>query len=314
MHIITGGFGQVGLYLLKKLLADREEVLLFDVQPNLPDLELICGKDATGRVQIEIGDLSTPTRFVSTVAAYRPDTIIHLGSVILPASETDAHFAMQQNIGGMINVLEAARIFGTRRVLYASAPSVFGSPRHHGAGDVVLGDDAPQYPATLYGISKSANERIAGFYRRTHGVDSIGFRLCQGYGPGKRRGRAFGYQMFENAIRGLPVTLSYGDDVINWQYIEDIAEIFYRAISMRHASIDVYNTTGDVVSVTETAAIFKRLAPDIDVTVEPGIADIVWRYDVSRLADDVGFTSPTPVSEGFAKTLETLRKWARHEG
>lgn len=89
----------------------------------------------------------------------------------------------------------------------------------------MVADDAPHYPATLYGITKSANERLATLYRSRHGVDAIGLRFCQGYGPGKRRGRPFGYQMFEKAVLGAACSVPYGDDLINWQSVEDMAEI-----------------------------------------------------------------------------------------
>jgi UDP-glucose 4-epimerase len=314
MYLITGGFGQIGLYLTRRLLEQDKRVVLFDNRLDFHQLELICGPDAASRLTAVIGDLSSPTEILSAVVEHRPEAIIHLASVLPPFAERNSHYTIQQNVGGMLNVLEAARLFKVRRVLFASVPSVFGPPEYHGDHDVVVGDDAPHYPMTLYGISKSANERLAAYYWREHGVECMGFRICQGYGPGKRRGKAFGYEMFENAILGKPIMVPCGDDIINWQYVEDIADIFHRAIDARHTGQVVYNTTGEIHTMRDSMDELRRQVPGAEITLEPGVAGLVWRYDTARLEKDLGVGKPTPMKDGFAVTLATMRDWQRRGG
>ncbi len=193
--------------------------------------------------------------------------------------------------------------------MWASAASVFGPPERHGGADVTVANDAPHYPVTLYGICKSANERLSAFYWERYAVDSVGFRFCQGYGPGKRRGRPFGYQMFEKALLGIPYTLPYGDDVINWQHVDEMAEIIVRASRAGPGPTRIFNTTGQVVPMREAAALLRRLAPRARLSLEPGTAGLVWRYDASRLEAELGFRSRIGVEEGFRRTLDTLRAW-----
>ncbi len=309
MYVITGGFGQIGLYLTRRLLARGKDVVLFDTRTGFADLELICGPQARDKISWIVGDLSCATEFVSVVADHRPDAIIHLASVLPPIAERNSHFTMSQNVGGMTNVLEAARIFKTRRVIFASASSVFGPPRRHGGPDAVVSDDAPHYPATLYGITKSTMERLATYYRAHHGVETIGFRICQGYGPGKRRGKAFGYEMFENALDGRPMAVPCGDDIVNWQYIEDIATIFERGIDAPHTGLDVYNTSGEIRTMAESMAVLEELAPGFKARLEPGTAGLVWRYDTARLRTDFGLPEPTPMKTGFEQSLAIMRRW-----
>lgn len=309
MYIITGGFGQIGLYLARRLLARGKEVVLFDTRTGFADLELICGPEARARINWMVGDLSSPTEFLTVVAEHRPEAIIHLASVLPPIAERNAHFTMAQNVGGMTNVLEAARIFKTRRVVFASASSVFGPPERHGGLDAVVHDDAPHYPTTLYGITKSTMERLATYYRTRHGIETMGFRICQGYGPGKRRGKAFGWELFEAALDGKPIAVPCGDDVVNWQYIEDIADIFEHGIDAPHTGLDTYNTSGEILTMAESMKVLERLAPGFEAKLEPGTAGLVWRYNTSRLKADLGLPEPTGVRQGFAASLKMMRRW-----
>lgn len=308
-YIITGGFGQIGLYLTRRLLASGRRALLFDQRLDLAELALICGEDAAGRLAFATGDLAAPTAFLSLVAQHRPAAIVHLASMLPPVSERNAPYTMQQNTMGMLNVLEAARIFGVRRVLFASAASVFGRPERHGGLDLPLDDLAPHFPETLYGISKSANEQLAAYYHRQHGLETIGFRICQGYGPGKRRGRAFGWEVFENALNGNHTEVPCGDDLVNWQYIEDIAEIFERGLDAPHRGLTTYNTSGEVHTMRDSIETLRAIAPSASFTLLPGVSGLVWRYRTSRLETDIGFRKPTPMADGFAATLDTMRRW-----
>lgn len=309
MYLVTGGTGQVGAYVVRDLLAAGERPVLFDLRPDPELLDLICGAGTAARLEIVEGDLSSPTELLASVVRHKPKAIIHLASLMPPTAERDTHTSLRHITGGMVNVLEAARIAGTEKVVWASATSVFGRPESHGGIDVTVSDDAPHYPASLYGITKSANERLAALYRARHGVQSTGFRFCQGYGPGKRRGRPYGYRMFEAALTGTPCSVPYGDDIINWQYIADIADIIVRGIDAPYRGVNVYNTTGEVTTMREAVAVLSTYAPRLNVTLEPGTAEIVWRYDASRLAADLGFDRPTPIRDGFARTLEVMRRW-----
>jgi nucleoside-diphosphate-sugar epimerase len=117
--------------------------------------------------------------------------------------------------------------------------------------------------------------------------------------------------MFEKAILGESYTVPYGDDIINWQDVDDIADILVRAIDMPYRGIPVYNTSGDVLSMRRSLEIMRELVPGARIEAEPGTANLVWRYATDALARDNGFTSPTSVAAGFARTLDVLRSWRR---
>jgi hypothetical protein len=111
----------------------------------------------------------------AAVRRHRCKAIIHLASPLPPETEEDATATVQQMTQSHINVLEAARMFGVRRVVYASASaSILGRVTYHGGIDVAVANDTPHHPETLCGICKSTNERIAALYWNRFGIDSIG--------------------------------------------------------------------------------------------------------------------------------------------
>lgn len=309
MYLITGGTGFLGSYVVRKLLAADEGVAVFDLRPDEKTLSLIAGSDALKKCQIIRGDVTVAAQLMGAAIAAKPRIIVHLASPLPPDSEWDPTASLSQMTSGHVNVLEAARHLGVEKVVWASATSVFGRPESHGGHDAVVTDDAPHYPETLYGIFKSANERLSALYGTRYQVESIGLRFCQGYGPGKKRGRPFGYQFLEAALLGKPYTLPYGDDVINWQFVDEMAEIVIRAARAAKGPARVFNTTGEVITTKQTIDVLKRLFPQSHFDAEPGTAGLVWRYDTKNLERELGFRSKVKVEEGFARTVEIMRAW-----
>jgi len=293
---------------VRDLLRAGHPVVVFDLMPDARTLALIAS-GANRQVTVVRGDVRSPAELMAAAKLGALDTIVHLASLLPPETERDAASSLQQMVQGHINVLDAARLFDVRRVVWASAPSVFGNPRRFGGTDAEVPNDAPHYPETLYGICKSTNERLAELYRREFNVDSIGLRFCQGYGPGKRRGRPFGYELFEKALLGEPYAAPYGDDMMNWQYIEDMAALVVRACEAPRTETRVFNTTGDVLSMRDSVALLKSMLPQARLEAAPGTMGLAWKYDTAPLEREIGVRGRTPIRDGFAKTIATLQHW-----
>lgn len=295
--LITGGAGFLGRRTAELLSEAGAEVSLVDVRP-------VSG----GRWSVLPIDISSATDVFTIIGEIRPDYVVHLASLLPPESEARWARSEMVIVGGFVSLLEAARAFSVRRVVWASATSVFGDPVHHGGLDVEVPNDAPHYPSTIYGICKSSCERIAELYYKRYTLDTLGLRFAQGYGPGKERGRAFGYELFEAVAARIPYRVPFGNDLINWQYLDDMAELIVRALHVQPTQTRVFNTSGEVLTMKETVALLEELAPGCELQVEPGVTGLAWRYDTSELEREFGRVRITSARDGFTKTLDALRR------
>src|SRR5260370_32731900 len=121
MILLTGGTGFVGLNVAEQLSARGEQVVLFDLSPPPADFRW--------KVVFEKGDVTSRARLEEVLLQHQPGQVIHLAA-ITAGPERDAreprHIA-EVNLLGTLNVLEAARKHGVRRLVHASTGAVFGA-------------------------------------------------------------------------------------------------------------------------------------------------------------------------------------------
>ena len=144
--LVTGGTGFVGVYVVRDLLAAGRRVAVFDLRPDLDLLDLVAGESARKRVEVIEGDVTAGGELGAAVERTGAQVMVHLASPLPPESERDPSSGLAGMTAAQINVLDAVRRFEMRRVVFASAPSVFGSPRHHGGVDRPIANDAPMSP------------------------------------------------------------------------------------------------------------------------------------------------------------------------
>src|SRR4030065_2821316 len=180
--LITGGMGFIGTYLAHALLAKGEEVVLFDVMTNSPLIQ-----DIKNKVKIVQGDLSSWAEVLGVVKQYKIDGIYHTGALLSASAEEKPITAYQVNAGGTFNILEAARLFNVKRVIFTSTIASYG------LGLDRVDEDTIQMPISMYGVTKVFSERLGGYYQRKFGVDLRAPRLPWIIGPGGGAGGASAY-------------------------------------------------------------------------------------------------------------------------
>ena len=206
-------------------------------------------------------------------------------------------------------MFEAARIFGIKRLVWASSVAVFGSPEDYNHEQIA--NDAPHYPKFIYGACKSMNERYAAHYFDSYGVDTIGLRFTAVYGVGRTRGlSSFSTQMIEAVAHGKPYVSPFGDDAIDWQYVEDVSKSIVMSCTCPATQTRVFNVKGGIRTVREGVAYLKKLVPSAQITLEPGVFGISWDYDADPIAQEIGFTPEYTMEQGILKTLNRFRELA----
>jgi len=179
---VTGAAGFIGSNLLETLLRARQEVVGLDsfvtgYRANLEQVRDAVGPDAWDGFRFIEGDIRNPGDCAQ--ACEGVDFVLHqaaLGSV--PRSIADPKATHESNIDGFLNMLVAARDAKVRRFVYASSSSVYGD---HPALPKV--EDKVGEPLSPYAVTKCVNELYAKVFARTYGLQTIGLRYFNVFGP-----------------------------------------------------------------------------------------------------------------------------------
>jgi len=303
--MVTGGTGFIGAALVRLLLErDAENVVAFHRNPAKKTLN-----DLADRITLVHGDLGIYSHVLEVVKTHRPHIIYHLGAMLTIPSDSDPPAAFQSNVMGIFHILEAARLFDVKQVLFASSIGAYG-------GDVqsdVIDDYTVERPNTMYGVSKAFGENLGRYYKLKYGVDFRGLRYPGIVGPGFRTPSLAQYasMIIEESAMGRPFTLQMEPDVkFPFLYVKDAALAMIKLSQAAESDIMMVNYILNGVEPLQTAQelvdIVNSKLPKAQLTFEPdqGLTQIYhsipkfddrcareewgWQpeYDHERMIDD----------------------------
>ena len=308
--LITGGSGCVGSYVIRDLLTRGERVINYDFNPQQNILRQVVAPEGLSELVSVTGDVTDLPHLARTIKDYKIDSILHLASLQIPASNANPPLAERINVGGLINVLEAARVLDVRKVVWSSSIAVFGPAEEYGQKPIA--NDAHHRPQSVYGACKALGEYLLNYYFDTYGLDAVGLRYTAIYGLGREVGRtSFLTEMIRKTAQNLPYEVPFGDDQIDWQYVEDVSRVTIRAMDARRTKTRVFNTQGDVRSVAEGVAFLKRLEPQAELILHPGKLGLAWEYDCEPAKQELGFEPEFAMEQGVEKTFDYYRANSR---
>ncbi|MBN2404255.1 MAG: NAD(P)-dependent oxidoreductase [Coriobacteriia bacterium] len=219
-NLVTGGFGFVGSYVVRHLVGQGEKVVVYDVSANN---RLV--NDIADRYEAVQGDLSDWPRLMAAVGQHLIDCIFHVAAMVAPQTEDSLYSAFRANVGGMVNLLEACRLLGVPKLVYASSTGVYGD----GLGTPpIVDEDSPQFPWHMYGTTKVCCERLGEQYRRTHGIDFRGLRLPPVLGAARNSlgHTAFCDRVLRETLKGKPykVYVDPATPIVSAMSVQDAAK------------------------------------------------------------------------------------------
>lgn len=246
---ITGGTGSVGINILRRLAQDGHDVVCLSRRAGEAD----PARDAflapvSARVTLVAGDVARAGVLERVWGEYRPTHVVHAAAVtpnrVMERAMTRAIVAA--NLMGSVNVLDAARRGGCRRVVYVSSAAVYGEAPE----DRPITEEAPLRASGLYGITKEASEKLCACYHELHGVSTASIRVGWVYGPMERPMRDSRHTMslvfhcVRLALAGREIRLAHLDHVRDWIYAGDLARAVVALLERDETAYGVYNCAG----------------------------------------------------------------------
>ncbi|WP_283180589.1 MULTISPECIES: NAD-dependent epimerase/dehydratase family protein [unclassified Pseudomonas] len=309
--LVTGGAGFIGSHLVEALLESGYSVRVLDdlssgKLSNLPidrcHLTLVVG---------DVADAPTVERAMKDCSA-----VVHLAAVAsVQASVDDPVATHQSNFVGTLNICEAMRQAGVRRVVYASSAAIYGN---NGEG-MAITEDTPKNPLTPYAADKLASEHFLDFYRRQHGLEPVILRFFNIYGPRQDPSSPYSgvISIFsERAQKKLPITV-YGDgeQTRDFVYVNDLVKVLVQAVGGSKPCIEPVNVGFNrSTSVNDlAAALSELLGRPLTLNYDaPRSGDIKHsRADNRRLLERFSLSSPTCFAEGLGQLLRSIDSGGR---
>jgi UDP-glucose 4-epimerase len=306
--IVTGGAGFIGSNLVDALIARGDEVTVVD---NLSTgrAENLEGAIERGAKLVVI-DIRDGAELAAAVEQARPEAIFHLAAQIdVRKSVADPAWDSTINVGGTINVLEAARTHGVRRVVNSST----GGAIYGDAEQIPTPEDVALLPEAPYGQSKLAAEGYLGLFGRLYDLDAVTLRYSNVYGPRQDPlGEAGVVAIFCGKVLtgGLPTVYGDGTQTRDYVFVGDVVAANLAAVDATfRGPINV--GTGVETSVLELAELLSAIAgiEHFEPQLAPARLGELPRscLDVSRARRELGWSSTVALRDGMTQTLEASR-------
>jgi UDP-N-acetylglucosamine 4-epimerase len=320
MHtwLVTGAAGFIGSHLVKTLLGLGQRVVGLDnfatgFRHNIEEVERLAGPARWRDFRFVEGDITDPATCTRTLAGV--DYVLHqaaLGSV--PRSIQHPLATNAANVTGFLNVLDASRLAGVKRVVFASSSSVYGDDP-----TIPKVEDKIGKPLSPYALSKLTDENYAAVFGRVYNFKSVGLRYFNVFGPHQNPAGAYAAvipRWIDALRRGKPVEI-YGDGETSrdFCYVDNaVAANLCAALAPAGAADQIYNVAvGRTTSLNQLFAMIRQAMIDLGETRARDVAPTYAPFrpgdirnslaDVSKAARLLGYAPVCEIKEGVDKTV-----------
>lgn len=313
--LVTGGAGFIGSHVCERLLATGHAVWTFDdlndfYDPAIKRQNVATLQAARGTFTFIGGDLSNRTALDALFGSVKFDQVIHLAARagVRPSLQEPALY-QRVNVEGTVNLLEAARATGVKKITIASSSSVYGVN-----AKVPFSEDDPIFSAiSPYAASKLACEALGHVYHHVYGMDIAMLRFFTVYGPRQRPDLAI--HKFAHLIsRGKPIPVfGDGSTARDYTYVSDTVDGIL-ACTQKEFGFDIFNLGESqtvklsyLIELLEKAlgrkAVIDRQPP------QPGDVPITFA-NIAKARAKLGYDPKVKIEEGIPKFVE----WFQAQG
>ena len=308
--LVTGGAGFIGSHLAEALTASGKTVRVFDNLSTGLLSNLAHIKPAPQLVEGDLGDADEVTRAMAGV-----DTVYHLGALASVQRSVENPVATHRVCAtGSLNVFDAARRCGARRVVYAASSSAYGGlSNEHGQKE-----EAILNPLSPYAAAKLTGELYAQAFAATYGLETASVRFFNIFGPRQRADSPYSgvIALFIAAMTAGKAPVVFGDGLQSrdFTYVTNAVQALMKAAEAPGVSGKVYNVgMGKSYTLLDLIGALNQL---LGTKLTPQHAPVrtgdvrFSRADISKARQDLGYDPQLTFEDGLRLTLEWYRQTA----
>ena len=293
--LVTGAGGCIGSWALALLTRTGVPAAALDLSEDKRRPRLLMSDEDLAKVRWYTGDISDPEVVTKAAEASRAKAIVHLAALQVPFCKADPIAGAKVNVVGTVNIFEAARKLGIKRVAYASSIAAHGAMEGHGT------------LPTLYGAYKHCNEQTAKVYSQDWGVHSVGLRPGVVYGVGRDQGMTSKTTVgILAAAAGRPYNIPFRGPV-SWLHAGEVASAFLKAVSKDGTGAPVFDINGVASTVELSLALLKKVAPSAAVSCSGEALPFPMDLSDIPVRSYLGDYGSVPIEAGIRETYEAFK-------
>jgi nucleoside-diphosphate-sugar epimerase len=302
MRVLITGAGLIGTHTAKELIERGDDVTFFDFAPRTEYIRRVTGKD----LPVIRGDIRDLAALVDAFQQIRPDCVIHLAASVGEANINNVYAGFQVNLVAVINVAEAARLTGVRRLVHASTQALYvgEDPKE------LLREDSPiDCRERVYNASKLGCEHVLRTYAAKHGLELALLRFAGVYGYYSVAGGpgVAVQQAVWDSIAGRPVMLNVYQSV-DFIYAKDLANGIAQAVHTSPLPHQIYNLgSGALTTVEDVEAALGKIFPEAKIS-RGKLTPARPRMDIARAKSELRFNPEYRVEAGLRDYVAELKK------
>ncbi len=314
--LITGGCGFIGTSLIATLLQINSDLKIRvldnfttgtpDDLANVADYISSMPEDCVSKNKLTLIKGDVRDAKIALLCTRGVDCIVHLAANTgVGPSVDDPRLDMDCNVVGTFNMLEAARINGVKKFLFASS----GAP----AGEVEppIHEELPPHPVSPYGAGKLAGEGYCSAYYRTFGIDTVCMRFGNVYGPRSKKKSSVVAKFIRQAIHDKTCVI-YGDgtQTRDFLYIDDLVRAVLLGMEKNVGGETFQIATGMESTVGEVAQMIaqglEKRGMRMKITHDsPRLGDVKRNFSDTRKAEKMlGWKVEMALEAGIEKTID----------
>ncbi|WP_036945014.1 NAD-dependent epimerase/dehydratase family protein [Pseudobacteroides cellulosolvens] len=296
--LITGASGFIGSHMVLRMVRENADVCVMARESS----DLWRVEDVLNDIDIRRFDLRDQAALSAQMKQIKPDFIFHLGAYGVDARQKDYYEAVNTNIIGTMNLINAAGAIGCQKFINT------GSCAEYGNKTEIIHEGDELTPLSIYGSTKAASVIIAHQIAHEKNIDIITLRSFGTFGENEGSHKFFPHLIL-SILNNIDINLTFCEQYRDYCYIENIIDGFVLAAKDKTVKNGIFNIGSGVVHKMKVFVdlVFKN----IDTSSKPNYGAVPYREnemwkqqpDISKIRDVLGWEQRISLEDGIIRTI-----------